>query len=72
MDMARFLHRARGGGLLVNPRSTLSMATLVLLSVNLVGCELAKGIFKAGVWVGILGVLGLVLLVALATGVFRR
>jgi hypothetical protein len=48
------------------------MTTMVLLSVNLVGCELAKGIFKAGVWVGILGVLGLVLLVALATGVFRR
>jgi hypothetical protein len=28
----------------------------------LTGCELAKGIFKAGVWVGVLAVLGVILL----------
>lgn len=28
----------------------------------LTGCELAKGIFKAGVWVGVLGVIGVILL----------
>jgi len=28
----------------------------------LTGCELAKGIFKAGVWVGVLGVVGVILL----------
>jgi hypothetical protein len=29
---------------------------LVLATIPLAGCELAQGIFKAGVWVGVLGV----------------
>jgi hypothetical protein len=29
---------------------------LWLLSINLAGCAVVKGIFKAGVWVGVLGV----------------
>jgi hypothetical protein len=39
-------------------RSTLSplVPMLWLLSINLAGCAVAKGIFKAGVWVGVLGV----------------
>ena len=48
----------------MNPRSTLGLAALSLLSVNLTACEVVKGIFKAGVWVGVLGVLGVVVLVA--------
>ena len=56
----------------MNPRSSLTLGTLILVSVNLTACELAKGIFKAGIWVGVLGVLGVVVLVALVAGMFRR
>ena len=35
---------------------------LISASFLLTGCELAKGIFKAGVWVGVLGVVGVVVL----------
>ena len=34
----------------------LLIALLVLASVALPGCEVIGGIFKAGVWVGVLGV----------------
>jgi hypothetical protein len=39
-------------------RSTASplLVLLWLLSVNLAGCAVVKGIFKAGVWVGVLSV----------------
>lgn len=30
------------------------LALLVLLAVSSAGCELAEGIFKAGMWVGII------------------
>jgi hypothetical protein len=56
----------------VNPRSTITVAALTFLSVNLTACELVKGIFKAGVWVGILGVLGVVVMVAVVAGLFRK
>lgn len=56
----------------VNPRSALTFATVVALAANLTACELAKGIFKAGVWVGVLGVVGLVVLVGLAFGALRK
>ena len=56
----------------MNPRSPLTLGALLLLSVNLTACELVKGIFKAGVWVGVLGVVGVVVLVALAAGMFRK
>ena len=56
----------------MNPRSAITLTTLILLALNLTACELAKGIFKAGVWVGVLAVLGVVLLVALGFGVLRK
>jgi len=56
----------------VNPRSTLTVGALALLSINLTACELVKGIFKAGVWVGVLGVLGVVVLVAVVAGMVRK
>ena len=42
----------------LSPRSNLSpvVPLLWLLSLNLAGCAVVKGIFKAGVWVGVLGV----------------
>jgi hypothetical protein len=42
---------------------------LLLLAVNLTGCRVVGGIFKAGMWVGIIG---LVLVVALIFWIFRK
>ena len=56
----------------MNPRSPIIVATLAAISANLTACELVKGIFKAGVWVGVFGVLGLVVLVALGAGLLRK
>ncbi len=56
----------------MNPRSAITLTTLIVLAANLTACELAKGIFKAGVWVGVLAVVGLVVLVGLAVGALRR
>ena len=56
----------------MNPRTTLPLATASLLALNLTACELAKGIFKAGVWVGILAGVGVVVAGALVAGMFRK
>ena len=56
----------------MNPRSAITFATLVALAVNLTACELVKGIFKAGVWVGVLGVLGVVVVIGLGFGILRK
>jgi hypothetical protein len=38
----------------------------LLLCLNLTGCELVKGIFKAGVWVGVIGVFAVIALIVFA------
>ena len=52
--------------------STLSrIALLVMLGVSAAGCEVVGGIFKAGMWVGVLGVLAVVVLVMVVVGKMR-
>ena len=47
--------------------STLSrIALLVILGVSLGGCEVAGGIFKAGIWVGALVVFVIVVLLIIS------
>jgi len=47
--------------------STLArMALLVVLGVTTAGCELVGGIFKAGMWVGALGVIAVAVLIVVA------
>jgi uncharacterized membrane protein len=41
----------------------LTWFAVLVLCFQLTACELAKGIFKAGVWVGVLGVVVVVALV---------
>ena len=48
---------------------TLTWFALMVLCLQLTACELAKGIFKAGVWVGVLGI---VIVVALVGWGFSR
>jgi hypothetical protein len=42
---------------------------LLLLAVSLTGCRVVGGIFKAGMWIGIIG---LVLVIALIFYIFRK
>jgi hypothetical protein len=52
--------------------STLSrIALLVFLGVSAAGCELVGGIFKAGLWVGALGVILVVVLLVVVVGKLR-
>lgn len=44
------------------------LATLVFLT----GCELVEGIFKAGVWVGVLIVVGIIALILYLVGKARK
>ena len=53
--------------------STLSrIALLVILGVSAAGCEVVGGIFKAGMWVGALGVIAVVVLLIVVVGKMRR
>jgi hypothetical protein len=51
-------HRERRAASRAGHHSILSplVPALWLLSLNLAGCAVVKGIFKAGVWVGVLSV----------------
>ena len=48
------------------------IAALVFLGVSLAGCEVVGGIFKAGIWVGALGVILVVVLLVVVVGKFKR
>ena len=57
---------------MVVPASNLTRILLiVLLAVSAAGCELIGGIFKAGIWVGAIGVILVVVLLVVAVGKFR-
>ena len=47
------------------------LAILIFLGLSAAGCELAGGIFKAGVWVGVLAVVAIVVLVVVAVAKLR-
>jgi hypothetical protein len=44
-------------------RMPLYMPAILLLCLSLTGCDLVKGIFKAGVWVGVIGVFAVIALI---------
>jgi hypothetical protein len=44
-------------------RQTLALLLTAVFSIALSGCELIAGIFKAGVWVGVLLVVGVIALI---------
>ena len=56
----------------MNARTTLTIGALSALSLQLTACDAVKTIFKAGMWIGVLGVLAVVVLGALAVNMFRR
>ena len=53
--------------------TTLSrIALLVFLGLSTAGCELVGGIFKAGIWIGALGVILIVVLLVVGVAKMRR
>jgi hypothetical protein len=44
------------------------MALLVILGMSAAGCEVIGGIFKAGMWIGALGVIAVVVLLVVVIG----
>lgn len=47
-------------------------ATLLLLSVSLSGCEVIGGIFKAGMWTGVIIIVAVVALILFLIGKTRK
>jgi hypothetical protein len=48
------------------------LALLVFLGMSLAACEAIGGIFKAGIWVGALGVILVVVVLVFVVGKFKR
>ena len=57
---------------MVNTGTLSRIALLVFLGVSLAGCEVVGGIFKAGIWVGAIGVILVVVLMVFVVGKFKR
>jgi hypothetical protein len=53
-------------------KNTLYTTLLLLLTLSLSSCELVGDIFKAGVWVGVLIVVGIIALVVFLIGKARK
>jgi hypothetical protein len=53
-------------------RFALGTSLLASLAIAEAGCAAVGGIFKAGVWVGVLAVVFIVVIIAMTTGMFRR
>ena len=56
---------------MLNSSSLTRIALLVFLGISLAGCEVVGGIFKAGMWVGALAVILVVVLLVVAVGKMR-
>jgi hypothetical protein len=52
--------------------SSVGLLAIALLAMGASGCAAVEGIFKAGVWVGIIAVAVVAGLIAAMTGMFRQ
>jgi uncharacterized membrane protein YiaA len=48
------------------------IATLITISLSMAGCDIIGGIFKAGIWTGLILVVVLVGIVALIARMFKK
>lgn len=53
-------------------KTNVVLATLLALSITLSSCDAIGGIFKAGMWVGVIVVVGIVALVLWLLGKARK
>jgi hypothetical protein len=51
-------------------RQSFSLTALIPLAVAISGCAVVEGVFKAGVWVGVLAVLGLAIVIVMLVRMF--
>jgi hypothetical protein len=56
---------------MLHTSSLARIALLVFLGITAAGCEVIGGIFKAGIWVGAIGVILIVVLLVVAVGKMR-
>ncbi len=52
--------------------SCLRLLAAMLAAACLAGCEVVKGIFDAGMWVGVIGIIVLLVIVGAILSLFRR
>lgn len=53
-------------------KTNVVIATLLALSITLSSCEAIAGIFKAGIWVGVILVVGIIALVLWLLGKAKK
>ncbi len=56
---------------MLSTSSLTRIAALVFLALSTTGCELVGGIFKAGIWVGAIGVILVVVLIVVGVSKMR-
>ena len=56
---------------MLSTSSLTRIALLVFLGLSTAGCELVGGIFKAGIWVGAIGVILVVVLIVVGVSKMR-
>ncbi len=56
---------------MLSTSSLTRIALLVFLGVSAAGCELVGGIFKAGIWIGAIGVILVVVLIVVGVSKMR-
>ena len=57
---------------MLHSSSLARIALLAFLGISLAGCEVVGGIFKAGIWVGAIGVILVVVLLVFVVGKLKR
>jgi len=60
------------GGCMLHTAVLTRISLLVMLGLTTAGCELVGGIFKAGMWIGALGVIAIVVLLVVVMGKLKR
>jgi hypothetical protein len=50
----------------------INILAVVIAALSLAGCEVIGGIFKAGMWVGVLGVVAVVVLIGFVISRFKK
>jgi hypothetical protein len=50
----------------------INILAVVLAALSLAGCEVIGDIFKAGMWVGVLGVVAVIVLIGFVISRFRK
>jgi hypothetical protein len=56
----------------MTPRATAPLVVVVASTTMLTGCTLAKDVFKAGMWVGVVAVIAVLLVIGAAMSLMKH